>query len=159
MIVMERFSLMIFTMRNMSRLVLVLVGLIFVAAGTVGCQSNKTSDRSVVSLTVDEAGVAVEGENRLLRGRTSGVWVDARTTDEFRKERIPGAIHLPLERARDEHRMLRGYDTVVVYDRDRASHRATALSKLLMELGHRNVRTLEGGFAAWKDAGKPIEQQ
>ncbi len=93
----------------------------------------------------------------MLRGATTGVWLDPRTDDEYRKEHIPGAVHLPMQRVREDHSILRQYDVIVVYGNDFNSPRATAVSKTLMELGHRDVRTLRGGLKAWKEAGNPTE--
>jgi len=129
------------------------------AAVLAGCEGTKTSDRDLVMVDVDEAMKLSEGGGGGLRLRRAGrvAWVDPRTSDEFRNERIPGAVHLPLDHARDAHRDLREYDVLIVYGNDFNSPRATALSKVLIELGHRDVRTLRGGLRAWKSAGRPVE--
>jgi rhodanese-related sulfurtransferase len=44
---------------------------------------------------------------------------------------------------------------VLVYGRDTGSGERAA--RLLVEYGFPNVRVLEGGFAAWKEAGLPVE--
>ncbi len=129
-----------------------LIGLV-----AAGCHATKTSDRSLTMVSPDEAVKAVEGGSGFFGGGRSGLWVDARSKQEFDESRIPGAVHLPIEAAREEHRALREYAPIVVYGRDRAAVRANALSKILMELGHKDVRTLLGGFEAWKDAGFPVE--
>ena len=121
-----------------------------------GCQS-KTSDRDIVMVDVSDAIDATQGERGLFSRRAAGVWVDVRSEEDYRKERIPGALHMPLDTARQDHVILEEYDTIVVYGHDRSSPRAFALSKLLLELGHKDVRTLLGGFAAWKQAGQPVE--
>lgn len=144
-----------FMRRSMLSLPLGLI-LIFALALIGGC-STKTSDRHLVFLDASEAMDAVRGQRRMLGGSTTGVWVDPRTEREFREGHIAGAIHMPLERVREDHRQLRQYDVIVVYGNDFNSPRAAAVSKTLMELGHRDVRTLRGGLKAWKDAGHPEE--
>lgn len=124
-----------------------------------GCGETKTSDRDLVMVNADEARQLFDrGGGGLRIGRTGrAAWVDPRSEAEFRGERIAGAIHLPLDRARDEHRPLREYDILIVYGNDFNSPRAAALSKMLIEYGHRDVRTLRGGLRAWKAAGHTIE--
>lgn len=121
-----------------------------------GC-TTRTSDRDLVFLNPAEALEAVQGERRMLRGSTTGVWLDPRTDREYREGHIPGAIHMPMQRVREDHASLREYDVIIVYGNDFNSPRATAVSKTLLELGHRDVRTLRGGLKAWKEAGHSLQ--
>lgn len=139
-----------------SGLILLLTATFCLVSLTAGC-ATKTSDRDLVFLDVSEAIDAVRGQRRPLRSPTSGVWLDPRTAQEYRDGHIPGAIHMPLERVRDEHRQLRDYDVIVVYGNDFNSPRAAAVSKTLIELGHRDVRTLRGGLKAWKESGQQVQ--
>lgn len=123
-----------------------------------GCLSTKTSDRDLVFVDPAEGMEIVRGERQgLVLGTVRGVWVDPRSVSEFREGHIPGAVHLPLERARDEHSRLEDYTTIVVYGEDYNSPLAHALSKTLLELGYDDVRTLRGGLRAWQAAGNPVE--
>jgi rhodanese-related sulfurtransferase len=83
------------------------------------------------------------------------VVVDVREADERREHGvIPGAIHIPLS------------DVEQSLDRlDRDGHiifhcagggRSALAADLVQEQGFRNVANLEGGFAAWNAAGKPV---
>jgi adenylyltransferase/sulfurtransferase len=79
--------------------------------------------------------------------------IDVREGDEVEQGIIPGATHIPrgfLE--------LRVEDAVP--DKDRpvlvycaGGTRSAFAAKSLQDLGYRNVRSLAGGFNAWKDAG------
>lgn len=140
---------MIFT--RFLQLVVLLLTVLF-----LGACSTKTSDRHLVFLDVSQAIDAVREQRRPLGGTTTGIWVDARTELDYNVGHIPGAIHLPLERVREEHQPLREYTTIVVYGSAYNSPRASAVSKLLMELGHKDVRILRGGFKSWKDAGHRV---
>lgn len=142
--------------RAVHRFLLLAAGIVVIVLA--GCSETKTSDRDLVLMNVDEARELAAGGAGLRLGRARRVaWVDPRSESEFRAERIAGAIHLPLERARDDHRSLREYDVLIVYGNDFNSPRATALSKTLIELRHGDVRTLRGGLRAWKEAGHSVE--
>jgi thiosulfate/3-mercaptopyruvate sulfurtransferase len=53
---------------------------------------------------------------------------------------------------------VRGDSTVVVYDRSANHFSAPRVWFTLLANGHRNVRVLNGGLAAWEKAGLPVEQ-
>ena len=71
---------------------------------------------------------------------------------------VPGALHMPLETLRVERARLEGADTIIVYGDGFDSAVAGATSKLLLEMGFADVRTLRGGLRAWADAGREIEK-
>ncbi|WP_057915149.1 sulfurtransferase [Peribacillus muralis] len=97
---------------------------------------------------------------------------------EYDQDHIPGAVYFDLEKDLSgivgEHGgrhplpdlttfkgKLEAYgitnDTVLVaYDGGEGSY-ASRFVWLLSYLGHRNVQVLDGGYAAWKDAGYPID--
>jgi len=125
----------------------------------VGC-ARKTSDRNLRWVTPTQA---LEESTRsgglLARGTQRVVWLDPRQPSEFEAERIAGAINLPFQEMPDHARSrLAGADLVVVYGTDHADPIAASASKRLVELGVRNVQTLQGGLRAWKRDGQPIEK-
>lgn len=124
-----------------------------------GCSGTRTSDRDLVWVSNEDALRGVERRARGLRLAESrgGAFVDPRSRDEFIARRIPGAIHLPLERARADHETLRRFDTIVVYGPDASSPLAAAMSKVLIELGYSDVRTLRAGLAGWVAEGRKTE--
>lgn len=123
-----------------------------------GC-SNKITDHVLQPVNVSEAQELVQGKRKLMgiAGTQAGVWVDSRPENDFNAGHIPGAINLPYERVTLDHKMLKDYDVVVVYGSDYGDTRADGMSKRLIELGHKDVRTLVGGLRAWKADGNPVE--
>lgn len=111
----------------------------------------------VQNLSVDDAAREIE---------TGALLVDIRESEERRQHgAIPGAVHMPRG-------MLEFYaDATLPYHRaelepDRrivlhcASGGRSALSAdLLQDMGYTNVAHMDGGFTAWKTAGRPIEQE
>ena len=68
------------------------------------------------------------------------------------------AINLPFGRVTEDHeRVLAGYDLLIVYGDDYNDPIAEAMSKRLLNLGYKDVRTLRGGITAWTDAGYALE--
>ena len=129
------------------------------AAILPGCQ-NKISDKNLVLIEPIEAEALIQPKRELfgLGGTSTGVWVDPRGQDDYRKGHISGAVNIPYEKIRTEHARLDGYKIIIVYGDDYNSPVALAMSKTLMELGYKDVRTLHGGLHAWKNAGNPIEE-
>jgi rhodanese-related sulfurtransferase len=93
------------------------------------------------------------------------VLVDLREGEELRSEgSIPGALHVPrgvLEFAADPaspaHRA--GLDPSRRVILHCASGGRSALAVLtLWQLGYENVAHLDGGFAAWRSAGRPVQR-
>jgi len=124
-----------------------------------GCTEIKTSARDVQWVDPDTGASLVQDRETLIGlGKTrSGVWVDARPAPEYRKGHIPGAINLPYQRLNDEHYVLEDYDVIVVYGSDYGDPKAEGMSKRLMELGYKNVKTLRGGLRMWEDSGRAVE--
>jgi phage shock protein E len=133
---------------------------VLVSIVSLGGCSTKTSDRDLVFLNPHDAIDAIRTQRRVmgLGGERSGVWLDPRTDEEYKQGHIPGAIHMPMQQVRQDHGILRDYSVIVVYGNDYNSPRATAVSKTLMELGYRDVRTLRGGLKAWQEAGFSLQQ-
>ena len=133
-----------------------LLALLLCAAAlmTPGCASTTTSDRDVVFVTSAEAVAALEPRGRILRlgGEPKrGIFVDPRTRREFVAGHIPGAINVPLEDVRSRSDELRAWEPLIVYGPDATSPLAVATSKVLLEIGHRDVRTLRAGLKGWRE--------
>lgn len=91
------------------------------------------------------------------------VIVDARSVDAYDRRRIPGSRSLPYhplksppQRVLAEYQALGPNRILVVGDTEIDSGRLLAAE--LATAGCLGVRYLEGGFAAWQAAGRPIEQ-
>ena len=91
---------------------------------------------------------------RQLQGSGATV-IDVREQDEFDQGAIPGAIHIPrgyLE-MRVENAVPNHNAPVVIYCA--GGTRSVFGAETLQQLGYTNVRSLAGGFNAWKTAGLP----
>lgn len=110
--------------------------------------------REVPSIDVEEAAQMLH--------RDDVVFVDVRETTEYQQGTIPGAVHVPrglLEWYADPtlpvHRSeLSPEKTLVVFCA--AGGRSLLAAKTLREMGYPKVVNLEGGFTAWREAGKPV---
>jgi 3-mercaptopyruvate sulfurtransferase SseA len=138
---------------------LVVILMAAAAGSSGGCMERKISDRDLVLIDSTEAMELVGGRKKLLglAGASTGAWVDPRGETAFREGHIPGAINLPFQYVTSEHRRLQGNDVLIVYGNDFRDPIAEAMSKRLMELGFKDVRTLRGGLRAWTEAGLELE--
>ena len=83
------------------------------------------------------------------------VILDVRETDEWDDEHIPGAIHLSRgtieldveEKAPDTNAM--------IITHCGGGGRSALAAESLQRMGYKNVRSMAGGFKAWKGAGLP----
>ncbi len=135
---------------------------LILATGLVapGCGGPKTSDRNISLVTIDDAQQLVKSRSSLLGlgGAKSGAWIDPRTALAYRAGHIPGAVNLPFQHVAAEHTAkLEGFGTLIVYGDDYGSPIANAMSKRLVELGYKDVRTLRGGLRAWQETGNDVE--
>jgi 3-mercaptopyruvate sulfurtransferase SseA len=124
-----------------------------------GCSGKSISDKDLVLVDPDEGMELVEGRKKLLglAGTESAAWVDPRSGRKYRDGHIPGAIHLPFQKLADEEDRLSGYDVLIVYGDDFKDPLADGMSKRLLEMGFRDVRTLRGGLKAWTRADLEVE--
>lgn len=101
-------------------------------------------------------------EEELRTGKA--VLIDLREAEELSQEgRIPGAVHVPrgmLEFQADptspahHERLDPSRRTILHCD---AGGRSALAASTLKEMGYENVAHLDGGFTAWKEAGKPVD--
>ncbi len=123
-----------------------------------GC-TRSISDRNLDLVDPGEALQLVEGRKKLLglAGTETGAWVDPRGARAYREGHIHGAIHLPFQELATQQQRLRDYDVLIVYGTSVKDDLADGMSKRLLELGFKDVRTLRGGLRAWTRAGFELE--
>jgi rhodanese-related sulfurtransferase len=134
-------------------MLLCLVGLM-----AVGC-SKKTSDRDLVLISPDQGQTLVNNQKRALLGLgdvKSGVWVDPRPAYKYAAGHIPGAINLPLKEIMERQDELKKFNVLIIYGEDYGDPVAIGMSKKLLQLQFKDVRTLEGGLKAWEESGRRI---
>ena len=102
---------------------------------------------------------AVEAE----LGSGDAVLVDLREPEELQGGKIPGAVHVPrgmLEFRADPSSpyhldQLDPSKRVILHCA--GGGRSALAATTLKQMGYENVAHLDGGFGAWKEAGKPVE--
>jgi sulfur-carrier protein adenylyltransferase/sulfurtransferase len=113
------------------------------------------------TLLRDIRGKTTEVEPATLAGELGNgkpALIDVREADEHAQGMIPATVHIPrgfLE-LRIEREVPNRESPVVLYCA--SGTRSVLAARSLSELGYANVRSLAGGFTAWKRAGLPWEQ-
>jgi len=99
--------------------------------------------------------VVVKVLERLLKDGSALTLVDARTSEEFAEEHVPGAINVgTMELA--EFAESRGNTSVgLVVTMCGSTGRGEKAAEILCSHGVDNVQVLQGGLKAWKNAGLP----
>lgn len=97
-----------------------------------------------------------EADSRITAG---AVVIDVREPDELADGHLPDAVHIPrgfLEFKAPQHEALTEPDCpIVVYCK--GGGRAALAADSLQSLGYTDVTSIQGGYGAWLEAGKPIE--
>ena len=114
------------------------------------------AEREVVTLTPDEVRAAMDDPNTVI--------VDIRDVRElWREGKIPGALHSPrgmnefwIDPTCEYHKpVYASGKRFVLYCA--AAWRSALEAKMFQDMGLTNVAHISGGFAAWKEAGLPVE--
>jgi rhodanese-related sulfurtransferase len=95
---------------------------------------------------------------RLMQEKKDAIILDVRTDAEIAEGSIEGHTHLDFYDAsfRDKLSALDRNKVVMVYCR--SAGRSTDALGMMAEMGFREVYNLEGGFEAWKAAGKKVHK-
>jgi rhodanese-related sulfurtransferase len=80
--------------------------------------------------------------------------VDVRTPPEWKRQRIDGAINLPLNRLRDQMNAVPAGGELAVYCT--GGYRSAIATSLMLRASYPTVTDLVGGLAAWDAAGLPL---
>lgn len=109
----------------------------------------------------------VSVQDALARHGDDGVvFIDVRETVELQKSgTVAGAVHAPrgfLEFIADpegpmHNPVFRSGKSLLLYCA--SGGRSALAAKTLQDMGIKNVAHVAGGFAAWREAGGPVEQQ
>ena len=91
--------------------------------------------------------------------RTSGkapVVIDVRTPAEYATGHVPGAINIPYDQVAERIAEVDAPYGVALYCM--VGPRARKGESALLAAGYESVLHLEGGLAAWQEAGLPVEE-
>ena len=83
------------------------------------------------------------------------VIVDVREKDEWEKEHIPGAIHLSRGTIELDIEDKAPDSNAMIICHCGGGGRSSLAAESLQKMGNKNVRSMAGGFKAWKAAGLP----
>lgn len=88
------------------------------------------------------------------------VFIDARSTAEYRAGHIKGALSLPYEQAEERFipvvQKIPEKETIVTYCDGPACDLSRDLAKFLTQIGFVNVRVLLNGWTVWNERGLPV---
>jgi phage shock protein E len=122
-----------------------------IALCAAGCKEAEKA--SVTRLNVERASAVVDESDEI-------TVLDVRTPDEFAAGHLPGARNVPVQADQFEGavaRLNRNGAYLVHCQAGVPGGRAEQALQRLEELGFTGLHHLEGGFAAWEEAGKPVE--
>lgn len=130
-----------------------------IAAGALiaGCGGPKTSDRDIVLVGPTEAQALMADTKPLIGRAKTSLVIDPREEYEYRTGHIPAAVNIPYATLRSAKRYLDAYDVLIVYGNAYGSIVATAATKTLLDMGYKDVRTIDGGLEAWRANDLPTE--
>ncbi|GGE65563.1 sulfurtransferase [Streptosporangium jomthongense] len=105
----------------------------------------------IQEIPLEEADSAIQAADLLL---------DVRDADEYRHSHIPQATNvsrglLEFKFSNDPTLADRNMN-IVLYCKN--SGRSALCAKVLQDMGYLHVQSIEGGFDAWQEAGKPVAE-
>ncbi len=84
--------------------------------------------------------------------------IDVRDLEDWQQEHAPAAVHMPRGTIElDIEETAPGLDTPIICHCGGGS-RSALVAENLQKMGYTNVKSLAGGFKAWKQAGFPVVQ-
>lgn len=86
---------------------------------------------------------------------TAPAVIDVRSAAEYATEHVPGAVNIPFDEVASRISEVDAEHGVALYCM--VGPRARKGEAALLAAGHASVLHLEGGLAAWKEAGLPVE--
>ena len=91
---------------------------------------------------------------KLKSGET--IIADVREKDEWDEEHIPGAIHMSRGTIELEIEEKVPHTNAMIVCHCGGGGRSALAAESLKNMGYKNVRSMAGGFKAWKAAGLPV---
>lgn len=119
--------------------------------GTVISESDPNSYIDQTKITAVTPEKTVELVQTLVRTAI----VDVRSEREYTESHIPGAINLPFQRLEKDRSSIPSGSSVFVYGKNESD--TFQAGTRLFDMGFFGLRTITGGFDAWKAKGLPVE--
>lgn len=85
--------------------------------------------------------------------------IDVRTASEYAQGHLPNAKLIDIYSSDFESRVSKLDKSKPVFVYCKAGSRSSAASKVLVDLGFKEIYDLSGGILAWSKANKPIEKK
>ena len=96
-------------------------------------------------------------ESAGLQSNDFAVIIDVRSNNEWKNQRIPGAIHIPLGDLKDRMGELKSFEGKQLIMQCAVGGRSSKAVEILQEAGFSNVSNMNGGLVAWQRANLPVE--
>ncbi len=91
-----------------------------------------------------------------------GIFIDARSSEEFSEGHIPGAMLLSLDNFEDNASVLLDLiplnTEIITYCSGSGCESSLEVAGLLKDEGFTNINVFYGGWTHWKEAGHPVEK-
>ena len=97
--------------------------------------------------------ITVADMERLLREDENATLIDARTPEEYSEAHVPGAVNVPIADLPD---FARGGAATELVTMCGSTGRGEKAAAILTDNGVEDVRVMEGGLKAWREAGFPV---
>jgi rhodanese-related sulfurtransferase len=103
--------------------------------------------KNIIEISPEDAACKLQNAEAIL--------VDVREKDEWDEEHIPHAIHLGRGTIELDVEEKVPDPNVMIICHCGGGGRSTLAAESLQKMGYKNVRSMAGGFKAWKSAGLP----
>jgi rhodanese-related sulfurtransferase len=124
--------------------------------GLSGCNTG-ISDKSLSYISPADAAVSMrEGSSSLIGPERKTVLVDPRQSWAYQKTYIPSSMNIPYGQLKTQLWRLDEVGMIIVCGTTYDDSVAIAMSKTLLAMGYKDVRTVRGGLRAWEKAGEPV---
>ena len=142
-------------MKKRNLIVLVLISMLFFTA-----QITIAKDMTVTDLVGDAKKNICEvsvSEAKALLDKGGYIFLDCRTSKEFKMGHVPGAMNIPrgLLEFKIDKKIPDKATEIVMYCKK--GSRGCLATCTLCKMGYQNTKNLDGGWKAWEKAGYPVE--
>lgn len=106
----------------------------------------------------NELSVEVNELKQLIENNPDLCLIDVREDYEWQEEHITHAIHIPKDEITDKIMAIVPDKNTPIYLHCKAGVRSLYAAQCLINLGYKNVYSVEGGIEAWKKHNYPISK-